>query len=240
MDFSMLIDEIVLRVTQKLAQVESISQPQSVVFKQIKPKLLVLTDEHGDICHDVLENEKILEHYQTECAKLKNYECDINDYEAVIIFGFDNDALCKLSSGLADTNFTRLAQKAILMGKKIFIVQDTIELYKYSKTAYKPYYEMMLKKLEFLIDCGIEVCEGSSLVNVILHGENKDIMLKKQCDFVDKQNQVVISKRVITEKDIIQSLDKNVCSVKVGKNAILTELAKEYLQAYNVTIIRDK
>lgn len=246
MDFNALVDEIVARVFEKMAQAESISAPQSVVFEQQKPKLLILTNEHGDICHDTLENKKLLEYYQTECALIKNYECDVNDYEAIIIFGLDNKSLAKIANGTADNGFTELAQNAILSGKKIFIVKETIELYKYEHTSPAAYYNMMLGKLKFLTECGMVVCEYSNLAQTILSGEIKQdeiivterIQENEQIQDVPNK-EVTISKRVVTERDVSEVASCDVCTVRVGKRAILTELAKEYLQERRITLLRD-
>lgn len=244
MDFNALVDVIVAKVAEKLAEAESMSAPQSVVFQQQKPKLLILTNEHGDICHDTLEHGKLLEYYQTECALLKNYECNVNDYEAIIIFGLDNKSLAKLSSGSADTAFTELAQKAILCGKKIFIIKETVELYKYNKTAPEAYYQMMLEKLEFLVKCGIVICEYSALTDMILSGDNttktEQIEPEQPEQVKQPEKEVLISKRVVTERDISEAAKRDVCCVRVGKRAILTELAKEYLQARHITLVRDE
>ena len=112
MNFDALVDEIVARVSAKIAQQESCGSDVG------KPKLLILTEEHGSICHDMLESERLLSYYQTECALLKDYDCDMASYEAVILFGLTNEALARLAGGVCDTPFTRLAQKAILTGKK--------------------------------------------------------------------------------------------------------------------------
>lgn len=241
MDFDKLVEEIVKRVTEKITQAEEISKPQSAVSDVIKPKLLILTEEHGDICHQTLENEKLLEYYQTECAMLKNYECDIDDYEAIIIFGLCNNSLSKVASGNSDTLFTELIQKAILCGKRLFLVKDTVELYKYEHTAPKMYYNMMLDKLEFLKSCGVVVCQYANLSEIILSGEaEQPSQIIENQPKTDMGKQVFIQKRVVTERDISEAVTRDVSCVRVGKRAIITELAKEYLQTRHITLLREE
>ena len=83
MDFNKLVDEIVARVNAKMEETECAAP---CACEDAKPGLLVLTQEHGCVCHEMLESAKLLEYYRTECALMKEYQCDIAAYEAVILF----------------------------------------------------------------------------------------------------------------------------------------------------------
>ena len=84
MDYSNLIEEIARRVAAKLetaapAEPESASDaaPAAPAGCEGKPRLLILTQEHGAMCHDVLSSTNLLEYYHTECALMQNYEVDL-------------------------------------------------------------------------------------------------------------------------------------------------------------------
>lgn len=62
-----------------------------------KPGLLILTQEHGSVCHSMLESPRLLEYYRTDCALMKEYDCEMADYEAVILFDLTVDALTRLA-----------------------------------------------------------------------------------------------------------------------------------------------
>ena len=76
MDTDALISEICRRVMEKAAALEAQEQDTA------KPKILILTEKHGEICHETLENQILTGKYQTECALLKGYDCKAEDYEA--------------------------------------------------------------------------------------------------------------------------------------------------------------
>lgn len=132
MDFNQLVEEIVARVA---AKIEAESAPVAVPVDSGKPKLLILTQEHGTLCHQMLESPRLAEYYQTECALLQDYQCALESYEAVILFGLDLELMGRLSGGLCETPASRLAQKALLLGKKVFVPQETVELLKYADSA---------------------------------------------------------------------------------------------------------
>lgn len=240
MNFDALVDEIVARVSAKIAQQESCGSDVG------KPKLLILTEEHGSICHDMLESERLLSYYQTECALLKDYDCDMASYEAVILFGLTNEALARLAGGVCDTPFTRLAQKAILTGKKIFVLKEMVELYRYAETAPPAYYAVLEKQLALLQQAGVAICPLAELEDATLCGEAaacEPAASPAPCAAAPcaaPGREVKIEKRVITERDLSAVYDKDVSVIHIGKRAILTDLAKEYAQARKVSLVRDE
>ena len=96
MDHSKLIDEIVSRVAAKLAESEGgVSRADA---DAAKPGLLILTQQHSEVCHAGLENEALRARFRADCALLCNYEVKMADYEAVVLYQLTNDALGKLAS----------------------------------------------------------------------------------------------------------------------------------------------
>lgn len=259
MDFNELVDEIVRRVAEKV-EASTASEPDctaDVAIPYCKPGLLILTQEHGSICHTILESSRLLEYYHTDCALVKEYQVDIEDYEAVILFDLTNDALARLANGICDTQFTALAQKAILKGKKIFVPEEAIELFQYVETAPSVYYQMMVGKLQLLQQSGIMVCPRDTLEDAILSGEvtaapsvpaaasaaPAAVQTEAAASgppVCERGHEVTISKRVITERDLSAVYDRTLCAVHIGAKSILTDLARDYAQARDVAIIRDK
>lgn len=52
--------------------------------------------------------------------------------------------------------------------------------------------------------------------------------------------EVVIEKRVISERDVRELVGRDVSAVRVTKRAIVTELAKEYLQTRKIALLREE
>ncbi len=244
MDFDALVNEIAARVAAKLEE-----SAESVVVCDDKPRLLILTQEHGDLCHTMLESDRLGAYYHTECALLQEYDCDPASYEAVILYNLTNEALGKLAGGVCDTPFTTLAQKLLLAGKKIFVPAEEIELYQYEKTAPPVYYDMMEGKLAFLKSAGLTVCAGAQLESAILGGECTTAAAPQQAETVSAEHaapeaacaasvEVTVSKRVLSEKDMIAACRPGVTVLRVQHNAIVTDLARDYAKMRRIEIVR--
>ena len=124
MDTDALISEICRRVMEKAAALETQEQDTAGPAGELeqdpgKPKILILTEKHGEICHETLENQILAGKYQTECALLKGEDCKAEDYEVILVYTLSNVALGKLAAGIFDCPFTRILGEALLQGKKI-------------------------------------------------------------------------------------------------------------------------
>ena len=263
MDFDKLVEEIVARVSARLAAVEE----PVICAPECKPKLLILTAEHNTTCHDMLDSKRLSAYYDMECALMSEYQCNIADYEAVILFDLTIEAMTRLAGGVCDTPFTALAQKAILLGKKIFVPQEAVELLGYAETIPKAYYEMLQSKLDLLKASGMMVCAAGSLEDVILTGEAKPeepaAPAAPAAPVVSAPTpattpapvccaapiptpipptagkEAEITKRIVTERDLAAACDREVSVVHVKERAIVTDLARDYAGTRGITICKD-
>ncbi|MEG2096553.1 MAG: hypothetical protein RRY65_00145 [Pseudoflavonifractor sp.] len=239
MDMSTLIDELVARVSAKVAEVER-GEGAPCTCSGEKPGLLILTADHGDTCHAMLESPKLCARYRTDCALRSDYHVELADFDAVILFGLTNEVLGKLASGVCDTPQTRLAAQALLMGKKLFVPTEEVELYRYASTAPAPYYGMMQQKLDLLTASGMVICSQSNLEDVILGGTPA---APCACSAVPQAArpacEVRVNKRVLTERDISDARAGEATIIHVGPKTIITDLAKDCARARDIQILRD-
>lgn len=229
MDKDAFINEICKKVQERLAVYEN------------KPKLLILTARHGEICHQMLENPVLKERYQTECALLKEYCCDMDSYEIIVAYNLSNAALGKIANGIFDDDYTALFGQAILSGKKIYLPREEVELYSYCDKAPAAYYQRLLSNLRLLQDSGVIIAPGQELVKLILTGSlDESAKTAGTCPAADTVpgKEYIIAKHVITEKDVTASRAENAGILVVNKKAILTDLAKEYAHKQNMIIER--
>ncbi len=263
MDYSNLIEEIARRVAAKLetaapAEPESASDaaPAAPAGCEGKPRLLILTQEHGAMCHDVLSSTNLLEYYHTECALMQNYEVDLNAFEAVILFNLDCDALARLSGGVCDTPYTKLAQKAILLGKKLFVPEEEVELLQYRQTAPAAYYQARLAQLTLLQQSGVTVCPVSQLEQIILSGETLaapaastaapvaaspavSAPATQSACTAPSSKEITLTKRIITERDLRLAKEEGISTVHISAKSIVTDLARDYAQERQMLLLKD-
>ena len=153
MELDAMISEICRKVQERVAELEkeeASAEPAAVPSEDNRPALLILAEDHGMRCHPVLESKKLAECYRVECALLKEEDCDVASYEGVIAFTLTNEALGKIANGIFDTDYTRRFGTALLLGKRIFIAEEEVELYRYKDTAPAGYYSRLEENLKFL------------------------------------------------------------------------------------------
>lgn len=258
MEKTELIEKIAARVAEKLAQLgEPIEGDVTAVIAAAlggsKPGLLVLAPEHGDNCHPVLESPRLNAAYDVSCALLNDNQVDLEKIDTVVLFGLTLEAMSKIASGIVDTPYTKLAAQALLAGKTVVVPKEEIELNQYPVGGLGSYQCMLQAKLTKLVAWGVKVCPLNQLEDVILGAQPKaetascgtaqaaapaaPVCTEAQPEGPEKE--IVFSKRVITERDIIEANRENVKVVRVTQRNILTALAKDAASARNIRLIRE-
>ncbi|MCI5649488.1 MAG: hypothetical protein ACI4EG_08680 [Fusicatenibacter sp.] len=268
MDIDLLVNEICKRVQEKISAMEqpgAVEQERVDEGKEEKPKILILTSAHGTICHEALECRRLGEYYQTECALLKEYQCNPADYEAVIAYTLTNEALGKIANGIFDGPYVKLFGEAILAGKKIFVPEEEVELYRYRDSAPKAYYERIESGLKLLKQSGVVIAKQKELLSLILDGQSSanteicgeckaehcnetaakreesrsDAVKETPVDVPEEaEREICIFKHVITEKDVTAADSAKAKTLVVDTKAILTDLAKEYASKRKIVVVR--
>ena len=245
MDMDALINAICAKVLERIsASTEKVAEEQCEVKKDNKPSYLVLANDHGTLCHDVLTDKVLTEKLNLECAQLKEFEVDLCDYEGVIAFGLTNEALSKIAMGILDTPFVSAFGKAILSGKKIYVPKEEIELYNYKDTAPKGYYKRFEEYLNFLRQNGVEIVEKSALVKAILGTVPAEVHAPvsqvKEVKSERAVHEVIVKKKVITERDLISARGEEATVLVADTGSIITDLAKDYARTYGIVIEKRK
>ena len=249
MDHNAIVEEILRRVAEKISEAEGSCAP--CADSGGKPGLLILTQDHGTVCHATLESEALKARYRTDCALMHHYDVELDDYEAVVLFNLSCDAMAALASGACDSAYTRLASKAILSGKKVYVPTEEVELYQYRETAPAAYYNMMQQKLDLLVASGVVICAQASLEQVIL-GSASPVpaaaapvraaapAAPAPAAACCEERAARVNKRVLTEKDLIEANMSGVTEVHIGGKTIVTALAKDAAKDRGMTIVRDE
>lgn len=256
MDRNELVELVLARVVEKLAQKSACQEgcavcaaPEPCKPDDGRPGLLVLTQEHGEDCHCVLEDPRLQERYRTECALLRGYEVDLDDFEVVVVYEFTNDVLCKLANGICDTPYTKLVQRALLSGKRVFVPTEQMEVMLTSCKLPAPYYAMLQEKLAMLTACGLTIRSQQNLVGAILDGECCPCACAEPAapavqpapapEPAPMSKELCLNKRVITERDMTAADAEKVTCIHIGEKSILTALAAEYAKSKGIRLVRD-
>lgn len=252
MDFDALVEELANRVIAALAENEAAQKPAQACSttgfcyadtpESQKPILIGLTqDSPLPPCRfTLLESARVKEKYRIKCAQKCDYDVDIASCEAVVLHDLTNESLAKIASGICDTPFTQLVSQALLMGKTVYLLQDQIELYNYRQTAAKVYYKMFREKLGLLEQSGLIICCPDKIEDILVNGmPEAATCTTKQAETKAVGQTLTLTKRLISERDVIDACESGASRILVGAKAIVTDLAKEYAQNHNVVLVRE-
>lgn len=252
MDQSKLIDEIVSRVAAKLAEsgeVAAACDTCGACADAAKPGLLILTQQHGEVCHAGLESEALHKCFRTDCALLHDYQVNIADYDVIVLYQLTNETLGKLACGVCDTPYTKLATQAILMGKRIYVPTEEVELFRYASTAPAAYYAMMKEKLDLLTRSGMTISAQGNLERAILSGcacpgpapsapaGPCSLISDRPCP--ERQQELSLTKRVLTERDVSAAIEGRFSRIRLPAKCIVTSLAQDYAKDHGISLVRE-
>jgi len=251
------IDEVIARVVKKVreAEAEPAAEPAAVCETQTEAAapaadgrkgLLILTGQHGTHCHMMLESKKLAESFQTCCALTQEYQCDPADYDVVIAYNLTCEAMADVAGGSCGTPYTKLLQKAILLGKKVFIPTEEVELYEYAGKAPAVYYAMMQEKLRLLTDSGVTICPAAEIEERVSGTAEAAAAGQTACPCEQAlacasgtaDSRQTFTKRVLSERDVIEFNRKGCTCICVGTRTIVTDLAREHARDSGIKIER--
>lgn len=158
-----------------------------------------------------------------------NNNCDLTDYEFIVIKNLDNDYLAKLSGGIFETPYLRLINEAIMLGKKVFLPQEGIEFLKYEKTAPVAFMQNFNGKLNELKRWKIIVKPEAELI-----GELRKQYAKIGKNYGNAAN--TLDKRVITSKDISSLWNLGCREMSISEKSIVTDVAMELIEKNKIKI----
>ncbi|SFB28859.1 ethanolamine utilization protein [Acetitomaculum ruminis DSM 5522] len=246
MDMDALVNEITKRVQAKINELAGENQANEA---DDKAKILLLAKEECEFVNQTLKCQKLGEYYKKDSAKEMGYNCDLSEYEAVIAYNLTNEDLGKIANGITDDGYTKLFSKALLLGKKVFIPREVVELYSYKDTAFHAYYDKLNKLITLLSRSGVVILPFDQLQSAILDGQTQNPkccslrppkeIKEKKCDEDEKDSKVVtLKKHVINERDMVLVNTESALVVCIDERAIMTDLAKEYAKRHKIEIIR--
>lgn len=145
-----------------------------------------------------------------------SYICDhdIQKYCFVFITEISNAQLCDIASGRDDTPFTSAIQKALLAGKKIYILKSALSYKKYRETAPPKLYDMLEQHVRTIIEFGVTIAEDTETADNNICKESKDELYS-------------CNEKLITYEAARKLCQKIRNQVIFPKGTIITPLAKD-------------
>lgn len=235
MDMDLLI-ELAVRAVKAYLEKEGITG----VSQEEKPvkSALILTEDH---CNEFCAMEKYdSELCKVSCALAQNYEVSVDDYDSIVLYDMTNSNLFKIANGCTDNKFLALAAEAILKGKRVLMVKEDVEILKYEGTKATALYNNIYKNLQILLDSGVELVAADDVQAAISDGAAAPAPVKEEVKAekaeaapvetpkaASDDSVLVLTKRVVTERDIKEAAAKHYKKVQLPEKPVITYLAKD-------------
>lgn len=120
--------------------------------------------------------------------------------------------------------------RALLEGKRVYLLESGLEYRRYKETAYKTLYHLYQEYEAAVKRYGIELISYTSEIAK----ENRIQSRPEAEDFVD-----LSSLRLLRESDLIKVRGNGSITVLLGQNTIITPLARDYIANHNLAVIRN-
>lgn len=235
MDMDLLI-ELAVRAVKAYLEKEGITG----ISSEEKPAktALILTEDHCGECCSMEKYDS--ERCKVSCALAQNYEVSVDDYDSIVLYDMTNSNLFKIANGCTDNKFLALAAEAILKGKRVLMVKEDVEILKYEGSKATALYNNIYKNLQILLDSGVELVASDDVEAAIggaaetpapakeeVKAEKAEAATAKTPKAASEDSVLVLTKRVITERDIKEAAAKHYKKVQLPEKPVITYLAKD-------------
>lgn len=230
MEITKLIAKIVRQVELAIIKHETAKTPRR--------KVLIISKDLNQSCPDLVKNQNLKDCCDVNSVDSNTQQVNLEGYSKVIVCDLDNDSLSKLTSGIFDNPYLKLIGSCIMQGKNIAVVEDDIEFLQYQDTAPDSFLAMFNNKLDRLREWGIEIRSLDDLtVSLCQRGDTADDMSNDdKMTAPEPVSGIVITKKALTESDVINANFKHLKEIKVSRDTIVTEVASEYARRHGITI----
>lgn len=120
--------------------------------------------------------------------------------------------------------------RALLEGKRVYLLESGLEYRRYKETAYKTLYHLYQEYEAAVQRFGIELISYTSEIAK----ENRIQPRPETEDYVD-----LSGLRLLRESDLIKVRGTGSITILLGQNTIITPLARDYISNHNMAVIRN-
>lgn len=225
MNYDNLVDLIVSEIYKKIQQQE--------LTTENKKKAVLLWDEDTKKYEGILGGD----------YRLVTYNEDIKECEAIVVSKLCLRGLANIASGMSVSNEERFILKMLMMGKKVYIIEEGIEYRRYKNTAPAVLYSKYVAFEEDIKKFGAEVIAVNGKVReekaVVI--ENKSVKEEIALDEVilgDTEEGIlhIRNKKLITESDLRKPFMNGMKTVIVDKKSLITPLATDFIRIHHLKL----
>ncbi len=221
MELARLIEKITIEVLKQLRIEEKVKLSQ-------QQRILVWT-EACEVKEQLVAKLKLPLEQVEDRSQFKGLG-DLENYHAIIFPRLGIGEMVHIVLGIQLGETETVISKALLLGKKTFVLREGLDYRDREATANPNYYKLLQDYEAKLSTFGI------SLVNL------EELQLSGEVDQGQRQEgkekTYSIKKRLITESQLEELFLKGYREIEVMKNAMITPLASDFIKSKQLKIIR--
>lgn len=223
MNYDDLVNYIVEEVYKKLSEKDNLIIKDKNINKK---KAIVLWDDNLDNYSKLNSKYEVI-----------SYEEGIREYDEVIISSLCLRGLSNLAQGSSISSEERFILKAIMLGKKVYVMESGIEYRRYKDTAPEELYKKFVLFERELINYGVQVIED---IETLLLDRNSEVVKEKEISNVDIEEKIIEfrNKKLISEGDLKKPHINGAKKIIVDKKAMITPLASDYIRIHHLKLER--
>lgn len=200
-------------------------------LEQRGKKILIL-EKDGNSLWQAIAKEIVSPTDKVEDINSLEREKDLEKYDYIILPSLTVKRLTNIATGIRNDHIEEGVSDVLLLGKRIYLLQEGIEYRRYKKTANKSYYLMVEEYEKRLMNFGIKIVNKIELYETIKFGELEGNPLKASLDSKDK--------KIITETEVKQGIQEGFNRIKVNEKTIITPLAHDLIRANKIEVVTEK
>lgn len=220
MELAKLIERITAEVLKQLREEKQRLRAQK--------RILVWT-ERLEVKEQAAEKLKLPLEQLEDRIQFKGLE-DLEAYDAIIFPKLEAGEMVHMALGIQLGETEALAARALLRGKRIYVLQEGLVYKEHKATTAPGYYKLLQEYEERLEAYGISVVPWEGLQ---LDDE------RSQCAVQETQKKVLdLKERLITESRIAELFSMGYQEIRIAKNAMITPLAVDFIKSKQLKILR--
>ncbi|WP_066456578.1 hypothetical protein [Anaerotruncus rubiinfantis] len=235
MDMQQLVEEIAARVKERM-DCEFVEQaPPAECGHRTEKQVLVANRKGCGACGACCRTKGAMWGSRIVCMQSGFEKLPDADTKAIVALHLTELDLLKIAAGVASDAYTEILVSGLLQGIPIFVPLEYAEFSSCASASAKRYRAMLEEKRSFLEACGVRFLPEEEVL-ACLNADGK----KEEGQPADPSGDRTGKnkrKRLLTECRIKEAEQHGQIQIVIGRNTIVTDLAKEYAYKHGMELV---
>lgn len=203
---------------------------REILMEELKEEKILFFEEDSEKVKYKYEHILLEDNYFFSTSQ----ELNMNNYSKLVIPEISLNEFIQVSKGLSSNLKTKLIIDSFLLNKEVILISEGMEYRKFKSTININFYQYLKDIEDILVSYGVKIVPISYLEEE-LKGRVKR---NKEVEF-SEEREYKFSKGVLTESKVESLKNKGYRKIQLGKEAILTPLASDFIRYNNMEVLKE-